>query len=97
MHLRESVENGSVFLFAQITLFTAVILMWKTRSYAEHDSTGIKTVLSYQIISAVLVSNLRRLSRLGFIHKPCGCKVNSIANLICLVLAIVSEKFMRNP
>ncbi|GKV22508.1 hypothetical protein SLEP1_g32373 [Rubroshorea leprosula] len=91
-HLRESVENGSAILFAQITLFTAALLMWKTRSHAEHDSTRIKTVLSYQIISAVLVSNSRRLSRRGFIHRPCGFKVNSIANLFCLLLAIVSEK-----
>ncbi|GKV03582.1 hypothetical protein SLEP1_g15857 [Rubroshorea leprosula] len=54
-----------------------------------------KRALAYQII-AILVSNSssRRLSRhLKFIHRPCGSKVNSIANRICLILAIVLEKF----
>ncbi|GLT25563.1 hypothetical protein SLA2020_006850 [Shorea laevis] len=94
-HLCHSASKGSplAVLFAQIALFTATIFVWKTKLYAEHDSTGIKTALSYQIISAVLVSNSWRLSRHDSIHGQCGPKVNLVANLFCLILAIVLEKF----
>ncbi|GLT44984.1 hypothetical protein SLA2020_188520 [Shorea laevis] len=89
----EENRSRSAILFAQIALFTATIFWWKTRLYAEHDRTGFKTALSYQII-AILVSCSRNLSdKLDFIHKKCDPKVNSIANLICLILAIVLEKF----
>ncbi|GKV03594.1 hypothetical protein SLEP1_g15869 [Rubroshorea leprosula] len=93
-HLHKDAKNGSrsAILFAQIALFIATIFVWNTKLCAEHDRTGFKTALSYQII-AILVSNSRRLNDLRFIHKKCDTKVNSIANLICLILAIVLEKF----
>ncbi|GLT25570.1 hypothetical protein SLA2020_006920 [Shorea laevis] len=93
-HLHKDAKNGSrsAILLAQIALFIATIFVWNTKLCAEHDRTGFKTALSYQII-AILVSNSRRLNDLRFVHKKCGTKVNSIANLICLILAIVLEKF----
>ncbi|GKV03601.1 hypothetical protein SLEP1_g15876 [Rubroshorea leprosula] len=63
-HLHQDAKNGSplAILFAQIVLFIATIFVWRTRLYAEHDRTGFKTALSYQIL-AILVSNSNRLSR----------------------------------
>ncbi|GLT25568.1 hypothetical protein SLA2020_006900 [Shorea laevis] len=98
-HLPKDAKNGSrlAILFAQIALFTATIFVWRTRLYAEHDRTGFKTALSYQIM-AILVSNSNRLSRRpgsnpGSNPRRCGYKVNLIANLICLILTPVLEKF----
>ncbi|GKV12765.1 hypothetical protein SLEP1_g23877 [Rubroshorea leprosula] len=94
-HLRDSAEKGSpsAVLFAQIAFFTTTIFLWKTRLCAEHDSTGIIVALSYQIISAVLISNSWRLSQCKFIHGQCGYKLNLIANGFSFILTIVLEKF----
>ncbi|GLT40221.1 hypothetical protein SLA2020_143720 [Shorea laevis] len=93
-HLNDSAKKGSPspVLCAQIAWFTATISVSKTRLYAEHDSTGITTALSYQIISAVLISNSWRLSQCKCIHGQCGFKVNSIANGVSLILGIGLEK-----
>ncbi|GKU93329.1 hypothetical protein SLEP1_g6931 [Rubroshorea leprosula] len=99
-HLREDARTRLAILFAQIALFTATIFVWRTRLYAEHDRTGFKTALSYQIM-AILVSNSNRLSsppgpnprRCGSNPRWCVFVVNLIANLICLILTPVFEKF----
>ncbi|GLT51570.1 hypothetical protein SLA2020_249710 [Shorea laevis] len=94
-HLCDSAKKGSpsTVLFAQIAFFTTTIFLWKTRLCAEHDSTGIIVALSYQIISAILISNSWRLSQCKSIHGQCSYKVNLIANGFFFIGAIVLEKF----
>ncbi|GKV12769.1 hypothetical protein SLEP1_g23880 [Rubroshorea leprosula] len=94
-HLRDSAEKGSpsAVLFAQIAFVPTTIFLWKTRLCAEHDSTGIIVALSYQSISAVLISNLWRLSQCESIHGKCCSMLNPIANGISLILGIVLKEF----
>ncbi|GLT25572.1 hypothetical protein SLA2020_006930 [Shorea laevis] len=94
MHLHKNARTGmqSFVLFAQLALFTATMFMLETDLHAKYDGMGIETLLLYQI-SAILVSNSRRLSQLRFTRRRFSSKVNSIANITCLILAILFEKF----
>ncbi|GLT25811.1 hypothetical protein SLA2020_009160 [Shorea laevis] len=79
-------------LFAQVALFAASFCLRETRLCSEYDHSGLKTAILYHVCS-VLPCYTNRLSWLGFFRRGCGIKVNSIANLICMILGILLEKF----
>ncbi|GKV04773.1 hypothetical protein SLEP1_g16885 [Rubroshorea leprosula] len=87
-------ENGAPLatMFARVALFAATLLLRKTRLYSKYDGDGIKTAMLFHTC-AFMLCNSKRWSRLRFIRWSCGVKVNLTANIICLILGILFEKF----
>ncbi|GLT32780.1 hypothetical protein SLA2020_074220 [Shorea laevis] len=94
MYLANEADNGAPLatMFAQVTLFTASLCLRETRLCSKYDKSGIKAAILYNIC-AVLLFYTYRWNRLGLLRRRWGVKVNSIANLICLVLGILFQKF----